>query len=133
MRFFIDMLNLKNKSKVLFFLLFCLVAFLGGALNGFLGTGGGIIFVLGLSLLTRNEKKDNYVTTLIAIIPISLVGSFAYLRQGSVDFSLLKGAYLPALLGGVLGAFLVNKINIKWLNLLFSGLVIYSGIMMLVR
>ena len=128
-----DKLNLKNGNKVLFLSLFCLVAFLGGGLNGFLGTGGGIIFVLGLSLLTKNEKKDNYVTTLIGVIPISLVGSFAYFRQGSVDFSLLKSDYLPAILGGVLGAFLVDKINVKWLNILFSGLVIYSGVMMLVR
>ena len=127
------MLNLKNKGKALFFLLFCLTAFLGGGLNGFLGTGGGIIFVLGLSLLTNNEKKDNYITTLIAIIPISIVGSFAYFSQGSVDFSLLKDAYLPALLGGVAGAFLVDKINVKLLSLLFSGLVIYSGVTMLVR
>ena len=89
--------------------------------------------MLGLSLLTKNEKKDNYVTTLIGVIPISLVGSFAYFSQGSVDFSLLKSDYLPAILGGVLGAFLVDKINVKWLNILFSGLVIYSGVMMLVR
>ena len=127
------MLNLKNKNKVLFFLLFCLVAFLGGGLNGFLGTGGGIIFVLGLSLLTKNKRKDNYVTTLIAIIPISVVGSFAYFSHGSVDFTLLKSAYLPAILGGALGAYLVERLDVKWLNLLFSGLVIYSGVMMLVR
>ncbi len=127
------MLNLKGKNKVFLIILFCLLAFLGGGLNGFLGTGGGIVFILGLSLLTKNEKKDNYVTTLIAIIPISLVGSFAYFSRGSVDIEALRGAYLPALLGGVLGAVLVDKLRVRWLNLVFCALVIYSGVTLLVR
>lgn len=126
-------LNLKGKHKWLVLLGLCLFAFLGGALNGFVGTGGGIIFIFTLSLLTRNEKKDNYVTTLLSIVPISLIGSFSYFSGGSVDISLLRSAYLPALLGGFLGAFLVDKLKIKWLNLLFGSLIIYSGITMLIR
>ena len=129
----LDKLNFKGKKRLPYFFLFCIASFLGGALNGFVGTGGGIIFVFLLTLLTENEKKDSYATTLAAIIPISLVGSVSYFGGGSVDFELLRGAYLPAILGGVLGALLVDKLRLKFLNLLFGGLVIYSGITMLVR
>lgn len=129
----LDRLNFKGKHRVLSLLLFCLASFLGGALNGFVGTGGGIIFVFLLTLMTKNEKKDSYATTLASIIPISLVGSISYFSGGSVDFELLKGAYLPAIFGGVLGALLVEKLRLKFLNLLFGGLVIYSGITMLMR
>lgn len=129
----LDRLNFKGNHRALSILFFCLASFLGGALNGFIGTGGGIIFVFLLTLMTKNEKKDSYVTTLAAIIPISLVGSISYFNGGSVDFELLKGAYLPAILGGALGAFFVDKLRLKFLNLLFGGLVIYSGITMLVR
>ena len=53
------MLNLKNGNKVIFSLLFCLFSFLAGAINGFVGTGGGIIFIFTLNALTENNKKDN--------------------------------------------------------------------------
>ena len=126
-------LNLKGKHKIAVLLLFCLLAFVGGGLNGFVGTGGGIVFIFALSLLTNNEKKDNYVTTLFSIIPISLIGSLPYFSGGSVDISILRSAYLPAILGGVLGALLVDKLRVRWLNLFFGVLVIYSGINLLTR
>lgn len=125
------MLNLKNGNKLLLTLLFCLFSFLAGAVNGFVGTGGGILMVFMLNILTKNDKKDNFSTTLLSIIPISIVGLYAYFSAGSVDFSILSRVSLPALLGGALGAFLTDKLKIKWLNLLFGALVIYSGIKMI--
>lgn len=127
------MLNLKNGNKVIFSLLFCLFSFLAGAINGFVGTGGGIIFIFTLNALTENNKKDNFSSTLLAIIPISLIGFYAYFSAGSVDFLVLSSVSLPALFGGLLGAFLTDKLKIKWLNLIFGGLIIYSGISMLLR
>ena len=84
-----------------------------------------------LNRLTKNEKRDNFVTCALSIIPISLVGSFAYFRAGSVDFSTLQTSYLPAITGGILGAFLFEKLKVKYLNLIFGALVIYSGVSML--
>ena len=126
-------MNLKGNSVSLAFIAFCVCSFIGGALNGFVGTGGGIVFIFTLLLLTKNEKKDNYVTTLCAVVPISLIGSFSYFCGGSVDISLLQRSYLPALVGGILGALLVDKLKLRWLNLLFGSLIIYSGINMLVK
>ncbi len=124
-------LNLRGERRVLFAFLFVLLSFFGGALNGFLGTGGGILILFMLNRLTKNEKRDNFVTCALSIIPISLVGSFAYFRAGSVDFSTLQTSYLPAIIGGILGAFLFEKLKVKYLNLIFGALVIYSGTSML--
>ena len=99
-------LNLRKEGQFIFAFLFALLSFLGGALNGFLGTGGGILILLTLNKLTKNEKRDNFVTCALAVIPISLIGSLAYFRVGSVDISTLSRSYLPAIIGGVLGAFL---------------------------
>lgn len=127
------MLNLKDGNKILLTLLFCLFSFIAGAVNGFVGTGGGIIFIFLLNLLTKNDKKDNFSTTLLAVVPISIVGIYAYFAAGSVDFKVLSIASLPALFGGLFGAVLTDKLKIKWLNLIFGGLIIYSGISMLLR
>ena len=66
------------KMRILYFLIFALFAFFGGALNGFLGTGGGILILFVLNLITRNEKRDSFTTCAISIIPISFFGAFAY-------------------------------------------------------
>ena len=120
------MLNLK-KHSLLYVFLFCLLSFLGGAINGFVGTGGGIIFVFMLSFLTKNDKRDNFATTVFCVILLSLIGFVAYFRAGSVDISTLSRSYLPAITGGVLGAFLFERLRIKYLNIIFGALVIYSG------
>lgn len=127
------MLNFKKEHKFLFFILFSLGSFLAGGVNGFLGTGGGIIFVFLLSTLTENERKDNFATTICATLAISLVGLFAYFKAGAVDLKITSELFLPIVLGGIVGAILVDKLKIKYLSLIFSALIIYSGISMIVR
>ena len=126
-----DLLNLKKRNNIFFVFLFCLLSFLGGAINGFVGTGGGIIYVFMLSFLTNNDKRDNFATSLFSMIFISLVGISAYFRAGSVDFNQISGDILPSILGGLLCAILTSKLKIRWLNLLFGILVIYSGVKMI--
>ena len=127
-------MNFKNDNKrVLFTVLFCLFSFVGGAVNGFLGTGGGIVFVIMLSSLTKNKSKDSFATTLLAIIVISLFGIFSYKDASMIDFKLLLKIATFGAIGGLLGAFLVEKINAKILNTIFAILIIYSGISMLLR
>ncbi len=113
--------------------LFCLLSFLAGGINGFLGTGGGIVLVYMLSALTDNDKKDNFVTTLCAIIPMSVVSLFAYIKNGNIDTGMTKMLIVPAIIGGMIGAFLTDKIKTKYLSFFFSALVIYSGICMVMR
>ena len=127
-------MNLKEgKRSKLILILFCVLSFVAGGINGFLGTGGGIIFIFMLSFLTKNNAKDNYATSLCATLFISFLGLFAYLKNSNVDFKIIGQVGLPAMLGGAFGALLVDKIQTKWLNAIFAGLIIYSGFSMLFR
>ena len=125
-------LELKKSGKWSVFL-FCALSFVAGGINGFLGTGGGIIFVYMLSLLTKNDKKDNFATTLCAVIPISIISLFAYAKGENIDTGMIKMLVPSAILGGALGAFLTDKIRTKYLSICFSALVIYSGACMVMR
>lgn len=120
-------MNFKLKNKGLAFFIFAIFSFLAGGLNGFLGTGGGIVFVILLSLITKNEQKDNLATTLCATLPISMIGLIYYIKSESVDFSLIGKILVPSLVGGVVGAILVDRLSTRLLNLIFSALIIYSG------
>ena len=118
-------------KKWLSFAVFCILSFVAGGINGFVGTGGGIIFVYMLEILTDNEKRDSLAVSLCATVPISLIALFTYFKNGNVDTELAKSIVLPCILGGVVGAFLTDRIKAKYLNCLFAVLVIYSGAKML--
>lgn len=100
-----------------------------GVVNGFLGTGGGIILVFVLSLIaTENDSvRDRFATVIAVIIPLSLVSAIAY-GKTVVDFEAASKFILPGMLGGILGAYLLDKISVSWLKKLFALMVIWAGI-----
>ena len=113
--------------------LFCIFSLAAGAINGFLGTGGGIVLIYTLSLLTENEKKDNFATTLCAVVPMSMVSLFAYSKSGNIDTYMAKTLILPAIAGGILGALLTDKVRSEYLSVAFALLVVYSGASMVMK
>ena len=113
-----------------------------GFMNGLLGAGGGIlvVFVLGLILSPEKQdappdfdRRDIFAGALAAMLPVTAVSVVSYAMQGSLQ---LKGAekfILPAIIGGVGGAFLLDRLKIETVRKIFSIIVIYSGIAMLLK
>lgn len=105
---------------------------LAGFINGFLGTGGGIllVFLLGLVLPDGEDKdnaaRDRFATVIAVIIPLSLVSAMIY--SDSVPTTLSAPFILPGMLGGAAGGFLLDRINVKWLKKIFALMVIWAGI-----
>lgn len=120
-------------KKWVIFLLFSIASFLAGGINGFVGTGGGILLVFTFSRILKTEQKDAFASSLSITVPVSAVALFSYHKSGNIDFSLVKQMWLPVLLGGILGALLVDKLKIKWLNSIFAILVIYAGTCLILR
>ncbi len=117
--------QIQNKSystaQSLIFL--ALSALAAGLVNGFLGTGGGIILVFALSRLKLSER-DRFATVIAVILPLSLVSTFVYKAQISEACAWL----LPGMLGGAVGAFLLDKLSVRRLKQLFALMVIWAGI-----
>ena len=122
--------NMHKKSK----LPIILSAVSAGAVNGILGTGGGIILAIFLSRLLKNEKeafKSALCVTLLATFLMSFAGAVFHLSNNVISFKDVL-PYLPAsIIGGLAGAFIFSKIKPKLLNIIFSLLIIFAGIRML--
>ncbi len=58
---------------------------IGGALAGLFGVGGGILFVPTLALVLGLTQLHAEATSLLAILPTSLVGTWRQHRYGNVD------------------------------------------------
>jgi uncharacterized membrane protein YfcA len=105
-----------------------------GVVNGFIGTGGGIILTfIFIKIMGKDRTKDAFATVITAILPISFVSAVNYHMNGNLRLDETLVYIIPAVIGGFAGAFLLEKIKVDWLKIIFSALVVYAGVRMLVK
>jgi uncharacterized membrane protein YfcA len=95
-----------------------------GLLAGMLGVGGGVLFVPGLVLLVGLTQHEAEATSLLAIIPVALVGTYRQDRYGNVrraDALLLGGLSVA---GAAAGVVLANALSGTVLRDLFAAFMV---------
>src|SRR3954451_17892133 len=102
-------------------LLAVLIGFTAGVSSGMLGVGGGIIFVPGLVFVLGLSQLSAESTSLLAIVPVALVGAWRQRAYGNVRLrdGLILGALSP--LGVLGGAELANVLSARALELSFAA------------
>ena len=106
-------------------LLAIIVGFAAGAVGGLMGVGGGILFVPALTLLLDQSQLHAESTSLLAIIPVALVGAWRQHQYGNVRMrdGLVIGALSP--LGVLAGAVVSNAVPERALEIGFAGLILF--------
>jgi uncharacterized membrane protein YfcA len=101
------------------------IGFAAGMASGLLGIGGGLLFVPGLVLLLGETQLRGEATSLLAIIPVAIVGAA---RQRSYGNMRLRDAMLIGVLSpiGVFGGVkLANVVSDRLLSYLFAAMLLY--------
>ena len=103
-----------------------------GFINGFLGGGGGVLVVAVFLALYALPQKNAHATALLVILPISLISALVYLLNGSVDWEYTLFATIGVVAGGATtpGALLLNRLSGNVVKLIFSLLLLASGVRM---
>lgn len=101
-----------------------LIGLAAGVAAGLLGIGGGALFVPALVLVLDLPQVDAEATSLLAIIPVALVGAAQQHRYGNVRVrdGLVVGAL--AVPGALLGVVLVNAVPERLIEVGFAGLLL---------
>ena len=104
------------------------IGLLGGVLAGLFGVGGGIIFVPTLTLGLGLTQLHAEASSLLAILPTAVVGSWRQYRYGNVD--LRAAAFVGvASIGGVqVGVALAEAMPESTLRKLFGVLLILTAV-----
>jgi uncharacterized membrane protein YfcA len=97
-----------------------LVGVVAGVTSGMLGVGGGVIFIPGLVLILGLSQLSAQATSLLAIVPVTIVGAWRQHRYGNVRLrdALILAALSP--LGVGAGALLANNVSERALELSFA-------------
>jgi uncharacterized membrane protein YfcA len=120
----------KNNSMKKFSFKKAAVGAVAGLLSGFFGSGGGIIVVEGLER-TGLEAHRAHATSLAVIFPISAAAAALYYTGGFVPLWDTLALCGGGAVGGILGACLLARLNTRWLNRLFTLLMLAAGVRML--
>jgi uncharacterized protein len=100
------------------------IGLLAGALGGLFGVGGGLIFVPALVLLFGFGQLEAEATSLLAIIPVVLAGTWRQHLYGNVRWRAALIIGLAAVGGVELGVLTAKSISEEALQRLFAVLLI---------
>ena len=98
---------------------------LAGVVAGLLGVGGGTLFVPALVLFLGLSQLDAEATSLLAIIPVALVGAWRQHGYGNVELREAIALGLLATLGAVGGVVVANAVPERALELGFAALLLF--------
>jgi uncharacterized membrane protein YfcA len=98
------------------------IGLVAGVVAGLLGVGGGVLFVPGLVLFLGLGQHAAEATSLLAIVPVAVVGTYRQDRYGNVNRrdALLVGVL--SLLGAAGGVVLANAVTGALLRDAFAAL-----------
>lgn len=108
-----------------------------GLLNGFFGSGGGVIAVPVLEREQRNQNPDisaaeivrhAHADSVALILVLSITAAVSYMFSGGMDYS-AAWKYIPfGAAGAIAGAFFLRRIRASWLQRLFGALICAAAV-----
>ena len=109
-----------------------LIGTIAGFISGFFGAGGGAVLIMSASvLMKKDDTKDVFARTAVMTALFSAVSAVTYIKRGDIPIMTSAFLLIPAFLGGICGAFLLDKLPAKALRIIFGVISAVGGIIML--
>jgi len=100
------------------------VGLIGGTIAGLLGVGGGVVFVPGLVIFLGLDQHPAEATSLLAIVPVAILGTIRQDRYGNVNRSDARMLGVLSVAGAAAGVVLANALSGEVLRDLFAVLLV---------
>jgi uncharacterized membrane protein YfcA len=105
-------------------ILAALIGVLAGVASGLLGIGGGILFVPALTILLGHSQVEAEATSLLAIVPVALVGSWRQRVYGNLRLGDAGVIGALSIVGVIAGVALANALPERILRIGFALLLL---------
>lgn len=99
-----------------------------GFANGFFGGGGGMLCVPLLDKALGEKTKISHATAMLIILPISIASAVTYVVNGYFDLRITLFTGIGVIVGGIIGALLLKKLDSGVVGIIFALLMVAAGI-----
>jgi uncharacterized membrane protein YfcA len=103
------------------------IGLLAGVVAGMFGVGGGILFVPTLVLVLGLTQLHAEATSLLAILPTAIVGTWRLRRYGHVDVAAAAWVGAASIAGVQVGVLLARSLPDHVLQKLFGALLLVTA------
>lgn len=125
--------NVKEKTKNVLLIFELLgVGIVSGFVNGFFGAGGGLLLVPMLSLVAKDDAKMAHATTLMCVLFMCIASSVMYFVKGQIEWKIVLICAIGSVIGSLIGTKLLRKLKNKFIDLIFSIILVAIGVCMLI-
>jgi len=104
------------------------VGLLAGVLGGWLGVGGGALMLPIMILVFHMDTKIAVGTSLACIVPIAASAATRHYLLQKVDTTVFWPMALAGLTGGLIGAFVLDRVPTDWTKRALAIFWVYSAI-----
>lgn len=82
---------------------------------------------------TDFDSRDVFAVSVAAVLPISAVSTVMYMIRTDASLSVMKPYVLPAVIGGAVGALLLDRLPTVGIKMIFALLIIWAGVSLVLK
>ena len=104
-----------------------LIGFFAGIISGLFASGGGMILVPAFIYLLKMGEVESRATSVICILPMVVTSGIFYYTSNYMDWEIGLLCAAGGIIGGIVGAKILNKLPIRYLKIAFTIFLIYAS------
>lgn len=103
-----------------------LIGLFAGVLSGLFASGGGMILLPACIYFFKLDEKEARATTIFCILPMVITTAVIYSRNQDINWSTGIKVIIGGIVGALLGTRLLQKLDNKWLKIVFIVFLFYA-------
>jgi len=108
-----------------------LIGILTGIVSGLFASGGGMILVPAFIYILKLKEVEARATSVLCILPMVVTSGIFYYTNNYIDWRIGILCATGGIIGGVVGAKLLNKLPTHYLKIAFTLFLIYASYRMI--
>ena len=114
------------------FLYQLLIGIFAGIISGLFASGGGMILVPAFIYILKLKDVEARATSVLCILPMVVTSGIFYYTNNYINWKIGILCATGGILGGIVGAKLLNKLPDYYLKIAFALFLIYASFKMIV-
>ena len=109
------------------FLYKLLIGLFAGIVSGLFASGGGMILVPAFIYILKMKDVEARATSVLCILPMVVTSGIFYYTNNYIDWKIGMLCAIGGIVGGIVGAKLLNKLPDSYLKIAFTLFLIYAS------